>query len=122
MFAHSLRSFALGALFARALPPYDLVFRFALYNLSGGICPLKSPIACTITFLQFARTIAFSISLVPSLFPIRLSNRFVPKNVSIKLCWYPHAKKLFQKCAKCAGTPMLRNCSKNVQSVLVPLC
>ena len=58
--AHSLRSFALGARFAHALPPYDLVFRFTLYNLSGGGCPLKSPIACTITFYNL---------LVPSLCP-----------------------------------------------------
>ena len=59
-FAHSLRSFALGTRFARALPPYDLVFRFALYNLSGGGCPLKSPTACTITFYN---------SLIPLLCP-----------------------------------------------------
>ena len=85
-FAHSLRSFALGARFARAfvahfirfslahslrsfaraLPPYDLLFRFALYNLSGRGCPLESPIACTITFYN---------SLVPSLFPFRSYHR-----------------------------------------------
>ena len=119
MFGHSLRSFALVAhfvrsslahslrSFARALPPHDLVFRFALYNLSGGGCPLKSPIACTITFYN---------SLVPSLCPycrkkapilvhldcpiactITFFNSFVQS-----LC----SKKFFHKIVKCAGTPM----------------
>ena len=72
----------------------------------GRRLSIKKPNCLHYHFLQFARTIAFSISLVPLLFPIRLSNRFVPKNFSIKLCWYPHAKKLLQKCAKCVGTPI----------------
>ena len=109
----SLLACSLTSFVRCALPPYDLVFHFTLHNLSGGGCPLKSPIACTITFYNslipslcpycrnkvpilvhlncpVACTITFFLnslvqSLVLSLFSIRLCNLFVPKNFSIKL-------------------------------------
>ena len=125
--AHSLRSFAALSLihFVRSLLACSLTsfvrswrsLRSRFTALQSCISlrsiqslrrrlSIKKPSCLHYHFLQFARTITFSISPVPSLFPIRLSNRFVPKNFSIKLCWYPHAKKFLQKCAKCAGTPM----------------
>ena len=35
----------------------------------------------------------------------------IAMTIILKMCWYPHANKLLHHIEKCAGTPMISNCS-----------
>ena len=82
-FTHSLRSFAQRSLASHS--SIRLVLRPASLHFASLYTTLGRELSFGIPILMFTHFFKFVQSLVPSLFQIRLCNRFVPKNFSIKL-------------------------------------